>query len=299
MSYIIVGRKKLQSTPSVGRATHPGPAMTNSFSISIHALRGEGDTWKLFQYFMRHIFLSTPSVGRATKVQQLYRLRYNISIHALRGEGDNFFVHFPGGPAVISIHALRGEGDPGTPGRPASPEYFYPRPPWGGRHHRQQHCQHHQHFYPRPPWGGRRGEGASPPLCLYFYPRPPWGGRPESANTTIPGVNFYPRPPWGGRRKLRAAARRAKEFLSTPSVGRATLLQLGIRPKVEISIHALRGEGDAQHCSPCTAAMDFYPRPPWGGRRSRWRPGHRRANFYPRPPWGGRPAVWVSTIATL
>ena len=33
-----------------------------------------------------------------------------------------------------------------------------------------------------------------------------------------------------------------------------------------ISIHALRGEGDALPTSYSPAILDFYPRPPWGGR---------------------------------
>ncbi len=59
----------------------------------------------------------------------------------------------------------------------------------------------------------------------YFNPRPPRGGRPLSvtANTTPPN-NFNPRPPRGGRpeKAKRDAARE------------------------EISIHALREEGDSK-----------------------------------------------------
>ena len=55
-----------QSTPSVGRATRAFSAAFNSFAISIHALRGEGDT-------------DENGIDNATT---------NISIHALRGEGD-------------------------------------------------------------------------------------------------------------------------------------------------------------------------------------------------------------------
>ena len=78
-----------------------------------------------------------------------------------------------------------------------------------------------------------------------------------------------------------------------------------------ISIHALREEGDATGRHHGTAATDFYPRPPRGGRRyqnttgANWKlflstPSARRAtavqrvqrtrnrNFYPRPPRGGR-----------
>ena len=36
---------------------------------------------------------------------------------------------------------------------------------------------------------------------------------------------------------------------------------------VEISIHALRGEGDGSDPEKSEGRKDFYPRPPWGGRR--------------------------------
>ena len=35
----------------------------------------------------------------------------------------------------------------------------------------------------------------------------------------------------------------------------------------EISIHALRGEGDGRKETDQEAFLNFYPRPPWGGRR--------------------------------
>ena len=37
--------------------------------------------------------------------------------------------------------------------------------------------------------------------------------------------------------------------------------------------------------------IDFYPRPPRGGRRSLWAYGMETSrDFYPRPPRGGRPS---------
>ena len=78
---------------------------------------------------------------------------------------------------------------------------------------------------------------------------------------------FNPRPPWGGRRGL---------FL------------LSFEFYV-ISIHALRGEGDAFFKVYAKAAHDFNPRPPWGGRPSTHSPlSVRLPHFNPRPPWGGR-----------
>ena len=83
--------------------------------------------------------------------------------------------------------------------------------------------------------------------------------------------DFYPRPPRGGR----------PVHPQQPLWAR------------EISIHALREEGDGLNAFRITAASYFYPRPPRGGRRStlvrfpliRW-------HFYPRPPRGGRLDVY-------
>ena len=38
----------------------------------------------------------------------------------------------------------------------------------------------------------------------------------------------------------------------------------------EISIHALREEGDLREKRPVDFITDFYPRPPRGGRQNRW-----------------------------
>ena len=104
-------------------------------------------------------------------------------------------------------------------------------------------------------------------------------------------------------------------FLSTPSARRATY-ELGFTDvdAIEISIHALREEGDLFCEIPNVTLTYFYPRPPRGGRHSRnalrprimiflSTPSARRAtvhparstgsisNFYPRPPRGGRLVV--------
>ena len=57
-------------------------------------------------------------------------------------------------------------------------------------------------------------------------------------------------------------------FLSTPSARRATpTVSLDHRLEA-ISIHALREEGDERFASKARVLMDFYPRPPRGGRRT-------------------------------
>ena len=83
-------------------------------TISIHALRVEGDAGLCLNPTPTSTFLSTPSVWRATQAVDLAKQLIEISIHALRVEGD------PGaglslGHCNISIHALRVEGDPVPP----------------------------------------------------------------------------------------------------------------------------------------------------------------------------------------
>ena len=87
--------------------------------------------------------------------------------------------------------------------------------------------------------------------------------------STRPSTDFYPRPPRGGRRGRRS--RRS--------------------PHREISIHALREEGDALRVSSNTASKYFYPRPPRGGRHLVGVNLSSLQDFYPRPPRGGRPGT--------
>ena len=86
-------------------------------SISIHALRKEGDCTCSRLRRSRTKFLSTPSARRATGLLKLVLLELGISIHALREEGDPMYPRDVSLPAGISIHALREEGDSGTPFR--------------------------------------------------------------------------------------------------------------------------------------------------------------------------------------
>ena len=58
-------------------------------------------------------------------------------------------------------------------------------------------------------------------------------------------------------------------FLSTPSARRATLGTTINHLLGKISIHALREEGDSVVIRPCGRFLDFYPRPPRGGRHGR------------------------------
>ena len=77
---------------------------------------------------------------------------------------------------------------------------------------------------------------------------------------------FYPRPPRGGRHTTTPSLSQAWIFLSTPSARRATENDTGPWVQTQISIHALREEGDHTQGTTHTPGRYFYPRPPRGGR---------------------------------
>ena len=124
---------------------------------------------------------------------------------------------------VISIHALRGEGDVASVSMLISLCNFNPRPPWGGRHSRTLPFKNSIVISIH----ALRGEGdlkqrTAGHIDSHFNPRPPWGGRPPIEIKTWQDLQFQ----------------------STPSVGRATNAKSKQSQKKQISIHALRGEGD-------------------------------------------------------
>ena len=146
------------------------------------------------------------------------------------------------------------------------------------------------YFYPRPPRGGRPTSSAATPMHAYFYPRPPRGGRPASGSSRLRGANFYPRPPRGGRRPTFWPRSRPRRFLSTPSARRATKKEDNKTMTLEISIHALREEGDQSAKDKRSKSWEFLSTPSARRATSAARSGLPRVlYFYPRPPRGGRP----------
>ena len=241
-------------------------------NISIHALREEGDNPgtniadPLGYFYPRPPrggrldgiladtvsvkFLSTPSARRATPQGVLQRAGHSISIHALREEGDV---------------------------RVILPPFYNPN------------------FYPRPPRGGRRHPDASgaDSKNISIHALREEGDAIDAATLTLKAQNFYPRPPRGGRLFAAVVNKIAKKFLSTPSARRATNMGLELVRAIDISIHALREEGD--RCTTyqyCMAWLEFLSTP--SARRATdqdSRPTRGRRHFYPRPPRGGRQAV--------
>ena len=78
--------------------------------------------------------------------------------------------------------------------------------------------------------------------------------------------NFYPRPPRGGRRGNSNIAAET-HLISIHALREEGDLREGLAlGQLDISIHALREEGDERFTSKARVLMDFYPRPPRGGR---------------------------------
>ena len=214
-----------------------------------------------------------------------------ISIHALRVEGD-LQLFLLRSRFFISIHALRVEGDLPEAPRRSKTSHFYPRPPGGGRRTDRPQAPGKAEFLSTPSgWRAtsrrKRVEqsikkflstpsGWRATLVVYdrvktesdFYPRPPGGGRPFAIVKTSYYLNFYPRPPGGGRHDV------------------------GVQGRVgdNISIHALRVEGDYHLFSDCPFLIRFLS-PPSGWRATIVEKSIRSTffDFYPRPPGGGRP----------
>ena len=282
---------------------------------------------------MRYFYPRPPRGRRRENIQCEAKL-LAISIHALREEGDvsppfwgaagSYFYPRPprgGRPAAESLAALTDVFLSTPSARRATTRI----PPGSGAA---------TNFYPRPPRGGRRrAAGVVPPVGLIsihalreegdvlrrvwrvrladFYPRPPRGGRPVRFLLLHVQQDFYPRPPRGGRPATALHRGKAAVFLSTPSARRATPTGFCLLAPCRISIHALREEGDLGELHKQLLQLNFYPRPPRGGRHAHISipapfaqflstPSARRATaagcfdgtdktyFYPRPPRGGR-----------
>ena len=88
-------------------------------------------------------------------------------------------------------------------------------------------------------------------------------------------------------------------FQSTSSVWRTTLPLTPSVQRSAISIHVLRVEDDGTRSSRPHPSSDFNPRPPCGGRRSRFFAVCAVTNFNPRPPCGGRQVSMCAAFAAI
>ena len=84
----------------------------------------------------------------------------------------------------------------------------------------------------------------------------------------VPRDNFNPRPPWGGRLSTKSVKMPQNHEISIHALRGEGDLEVSVlySSVPRISIHALRGEGDGYKVYCQYPYQDFNPRPPWGGR---------------------------------
>ena len=118
----------------------------------------------------------------------------------------------------------------------------------------------------------------------YFYPRPPRGGR-RSAPLFRPSSRnyFYPRPPRGGRRQARSGRQVAQDISIHALREEGDYTVQIVHVGAVISIHALREEGDKHTKRTAGSVWHFYPRPPRGGRLGQHTEGGGRFLFLSTP----------------
>ena len=189
--------------------------------ISIHALREEGDGHQAVTIMIAADFYPRPPRGGRLLADVVDVLRGDISIHALREEGD-VPVYDNRVAVSISIHALREEGDPAALAVRAAHTNFYPRPPRGGRPEPLLLRMMVGEFLSTP--SARRATFFN--LFLHLL------------------IEFLSTPSARRATPNRQHVLAHTIFLSTPSARRATVLLAGGELPEEISIHALREEGD-------------------------------------------------------
>ena len=217
----------------------------------------------MMQFVNSFYFYPRPPRGGRQRLQSMVEDLPEISIHALREEGDRPRIP-PRDSSRISIHALREEGDLlwehfvnlmgqflSTPSaRRATSlakmairrvENFYPRPPRGGRPVFTA-CVSRSWLFLSTPSARRATRSTSTRTCLLI----PFLSTPSARRATVPlspaeqqRLYFYPRPPRGGR------------------LSKVKLIAIDI----QISIHALREEGDGTSKQQCTGSKSFLSTP--------------------------------------
>ena len=123
----------------------------------------------------------------------------------------------------------------------------------------------------------------------YFYPRPPQGGRPHAYKDYASIIAFLSTP--SARRATSSGSSdtiSVELFLSTPSARRATHHKAMASGSLQISIHALREEGDSAEIDHIHRALKFLSTPSARRATRMLRTISITADFYPRPPRGGR-----------
>ena len=190
------------STPSARRATTYRKEQPSALTISIHALREEGDRLDTISNISRtHFYPRPPRGGRRTCGRHGQSLRH-------------FYPRPPRG------------------GRRPEPHYHFAlekflSTPSARRATLSVLCSHFgcADFYPRPPRGGRPCVRLIRRRAKIFLSTPSARrATPDDLKPIHKLSNFYPRPPRGGRLSLQNSMFLFPIFLSTPSARRATQL---------------------------------------------------------------------------
>ena len=232
--------------PSVRRATFAVFEKLRNLTISIHALREEGDPLCLLHRHREGEFLSTPSARRATqRCDTIYRAEDDFYPRPPRGgrplssrpyRSATKFLSTPsarratrdprrrsGGPG-ISIHALREEGDEMCQTRALDGRQFLSTPSARRATHRvlgkdlvavpiSIHALREE--------GDMVAEISKDRVTISIHALREEGDF-SCCDRLTRASYFYPRPPRGGRLVTAAAKSGILIFLSTPSARRAT-----------------------------------------------------------------------------
>ena len=169
--------------------------------------------------------------------------------------------------------------------------YFYPRPPGGGRHFNTNVLPEVELFLSTPSgWRATAFTGEKREAAAFLSTPSGW----RATSTVFCALLDMP---------ISIHALRVEG--DTPHIQARVRVSISIHAlRVEgdlkaaivvdnrlISIHALRVEGDVCNINLCAYHVDFYPRPPGGGRPAFYRDTRTQPYFYPRPPGGGRQPV--------
>ena len=216
------------------------------------------------------VFLSTPSARRATGREVEHTLRRVISIHALREEGDR--------PGVLHIgHTFQFLSTPsarratrGDSVGSVRRKDFYPRPPRGGR----RTCHAAGILLLRISIHALREEGDSR-YRSSATPQPTFLSTPSARRATSSYAWLRSQGIAISIHALREEGDQATNRRLVPTAISIHALReegdrrgAGCSAKLPISIHALREEGDQiKAVFIKSARLNFYPRPPRGGRR--------------------------------
>ena len=215
-------------------------------SISIHALREEGDLLLRAREAHKGAFLSTPSARRAT-----------FPFTCWNSSRRHFYPRPPRGGRLGRAESV------------VSIVHFYPRPPRGGRQSKAGKDALKKLFLSTP--SARRATIAyivneCISIIISIHALREEGD--ETCSIKLTAISyFYPRPPRGGRR-ARSRGTPGTIAISIHALreeGDGVLLR-ACPDVVGISIHALREEGDLSENRRAHNRNDFYPRPPRGGR---------------------------------